>query len=106
ALDTVRALARHANLALKITGAGTLSHAPFPYPDIWDPLARLLEAFGLERCLWGTDWTRATAFLSYAEGVDAFRLNERLDSDERARLMGGNAARLYRWQPADRAPLR
>ncbi|MEQ8659278.1 MAG: amidohydrolase family protein, partial [Gammaproteobacteria bacterium] len=106
ALDSVLALADHPNLAIKITAAATLSHMAFPYADLWDPLARLFDAFGLERCLWGTDWTRATAFLTYAEGVDAFRLSTRLDAHERAMLMGGNSARLYRWQPRGRAPAR
>ncbi len=99
ALDEVLALAGYDNVAIKITGAGTLSHQAFPYADIWDPIARVIEAYGIERCLWGTDWTRATAFLSFAEGVDAFRLNERLTREERGLLMGGNTARLYRWQP-------
>src|SRR5215212_2193638 len=58
-LPTVLALAAHPNIAMKITGAGTLSHEPFPYRDLWEPLGRIFEAFGLERCLWGTDWTRA-----------------------------------------------
>src|SRR5262249_62061797 len=58
-LPKLLALAAHANVAVKISGACTLSHAPFPYPDIWDPLARVFDAFGLHRCLWGTDWTRA-----------------------------------------------
>src|SRR5579871_4864890 len=60
-LPEVLALAELPNVAIKITGAGTLSHQPFPYADIWDSLARIFDAFGLERCLWGTDWTRAVA---------------------------------------------
>ena len=58
-LPKVLALAQYDNVAIKITGAGTLSREKFPYPDIWDPLGRIFDAFGLERCLWGTDWTRA-----------------------------------------------
>ena len=26
---------------------------------------------GLDRCMWGTDWTRATELLTYKEGVAA-----------------------------------
>ena len=33
-LSKLLALATHANVAVKISGACTLSHAPFPYPDI------------------------------------------------------------------------
>jgi predicted TIM-barrel fold metal-dependent hydrolase len=98
-LPQVLALAELPNVAIKITGAGTLSRQPFPYPDIWDPLARIFEAFGLERCLWGTDWTRAVALLTYQQGVEAFRVTDRLSDTERATLMGGALTRIYRWAP-------
>src|SRR5262249_5803956 len=67
-LPKVLALAAHDNVAIKISGACTLSHGPFPFKDIWDPLARIFDAFGFPRCMWGTDWTRAVAFLTYKEG--------------------------------------
>ena len=98
-LPNVLALAAHANIAIKISGACTLSHQPFPYNDIWDTLCRIFDAFGFERCLWGTDWTRAVGLLTYKEGVEAFRVTDRLSASERATLMGGAAARVYRWSP-------
>jgi predicted TIM-barrel fold metal-dependent hydrolase len=101
-LPEVLALAAQPNVAIKITGACTLSHAPFPYPDIWDPLARIFDAFGLDRCLWGTDWTRAVSFLSYEQGVQAFRVSDRLSGADRVKLMGGSLARIYKWAPAAR----
>lgn len=99
ALEQVAALARHDNVVIKISGACTLSHEAFPYADIWAPLARLFDAFGFERCLWGTDWTRATEFLNYQQGVDVFRTHLSLSDSERAALMGGSLTRIYRWTP-------
>jgi len=93
-------LAAHDNVVVKITGACTLSHRPFPYADIWDPLARIFDAFGLDRCMWGTDWTRAVAFLTYAQGVEAFRVTDRLTDADRAVLMGGTAEKVYGWAPS------
>ena len=98
-LSRVLSLASLENVAIKISGACTLSHEPFPYPDIWDPLARIFDAYGFERCMWGTDWTRATALLTYREGVDAFRLAEQLSESERAALMGSSLMQIYRWKP-------
>jgi predicted TIM-barrel fold metal-dependent hydrolase len=98
-LPKVLALAAYPNVAIKITGACTLSHDPFPHRDIWDPLGRIFDAFSLDRCLWGTDWTRAVKLLTYAEGVDAFRLPDRLSDGDRAKLMGGTASRIYVWSP-------
>ncbi len=98
-LPNVLALAAHPNIAIKISGACTLSHEPFPYRDIWDPLGRIFDAFGLSRCLWGTDWTRAVGLLTYAQGVDAFRVTDRLSDADRATLMGGALERVYKWSP-------
>jgi L-fuconolactonase len=96
-LPKVLAMAAHPNIAIKISGACTLSHEPFPYKDIWDPLARIFDAFGLDRCMWGTDWTRAVALLTYEQGVDAFRVTDRLSDRDRAILMGDTLARVYNW---------
>ncbi|MDR3079409.1 MAG: amidohydrolase [Streptomyces sp.] len=98
-LPTVLALAAFPNLSIKISGACTLSRAGFPYPDIWDPLGRIIDAFGLDRCMWGTDWTRAVSLLTYQQGVDAFRVTDRLSDSDRAKLMGGTLTRIYRWEP-------
>ena len=98
-LPKVTALAEYNNIAIKISGACTLSHEPFPYKDIWDPLARFFDAFGFNRCLWGTDWTRAVGLLTYKQGVDAFRVTDRLSDDDRAMLMGGALSRIYNWTP-------
>jgi predicted TIM-barrel fold metal-dependent hydrolase len=99
-LPKLLALAACDNVAVKISGACTLSREPFPYRDIWDPLARVFDAFGFERCMWGTDWTRAVGMLTYKEGVEAFRVTDRLSGDERARLMGGTLQLIYKWEAA------
>jgi predicted TIM-barrel fold metal-dependent hydrolase len=93
-------LAAHDNIVVKITGACTLSHAPFPYHDLWDPLWRIFDAFGFDRCLWGTDWTRAVALLTYEQGVEAFRVTDRLSDSDRAALMGETLQQVYHWSPS------
>jgi L-fuconolactonase len=98
-LPKLLALAPYENVAVKLSGAVTMSKEPYPFRDLWDSLARIFDAFGFDRCLWGTDWTRALAFASYREMVDAFRLTDRLTADERAALMGGSLQKVYRWTP-------
>jgi L-fuconolactonase len=93
-------LAVHDNIAVKISGACTLSHEPFPYKDLWDPLGRIFDAFGFDRCMWGTDWTRAVGLLTYQQGVEAFRVTDRLSDSDRAALMGGALERIYKWSPS------
>jgi predicted TIM-barrel fold metal-dependent hydrolase len=93
-------LAAHDNVRVKISGACTLSHEPFPYKDLWGPLGRIFDAFGFDRCMWGTDWTRAVALLTYEQGVEAFRVTDRLSESDRIALMGETLKRLYKWAPA------
>jgi L-fuconolactonase len=50
--------------------------------------------------MWGTDWTRATALVSYAEAVAAFRDGDWLSPGERAALIGETLERVFRWRPA------
>jgi predicted TIM-barrel fold metal-dependent hydrolase len=99
-LPKLLALAAHSNIAVKISGACTLSHEAFPYRDLWDPLGRIFDAFDFDRCLWGTDWTRAVGLLTYEQGVEAFRVTNRLSDTERAALMGETLARVYGWSPS------
>jgi L-fuconolactonase len=98
-LDKVLALAAHDNIAIKISGACTLSHQPYPYDDIWAPLGKIFSAFGMERCIWGTDWTRAINLLTYKQAVEPFRLTDALSNDERSMLMGGSLTKVYGWAP-------
>ena len=98
-LHNVLSLAECDNVAIKISGACTLSHQPFPYPDIWEPLGKVFDAFGFDRCMWGTDWTRAVNLLTYDQGVEAFRVTDRLSDSERSALMGGALAKIYKSAP-------
>ena len=98
-MANVVSLAAYDNVAIKISGACTLSHQPFPYPDIWEPLGKVFDAFGFDRCMWGTDWTRAVELLTYEQGVEAFRITDQLSEPERSALMGGTLLKIYNWSP-------
>jgi predicted TIM-barrel fold metal-dependent hydrolase len=97
-LDAVLDLAQFENVAIKISGSCTLSKEDFPYLDIWPYLHKIFDAFGLERCLWGTDWTRTSPLLTYREGVDSFKLTNQLTDSEKALLMGKNLMKIYNWK--------
>ena len=98
-LANVLSLAELDNVAIKISGACTLSHQPFPYADIWESLGKIFSAFGFGRCLWGTDWTRAVELLDYEQGVESFRVTDQISDSERSELMGGSLAKIYNWSP-------
>ena len=96
-LPKLLALAAHPNVRVKISGACTMSQEPFPYNDIWDPILRIIDAFGLDRCMWGTDWTRTIGMLTYEQGVTPFRKTNRLSESDKAKLMGGTLEKVYKW---------
>jgi predicted TIM-barrel fold metal-dependent hydrolase len=98
-LPKLLALAKRPNAVVKVSGACTLAREPYPFPDIWDPLQRVFDAWGFDRCLWGTDWTRAFAVVNYEQAVESFRQTNRLSDSERAMLMGGACAKAYGWAP-------
>lgn len=98
-LPDVLDLAQFDNVAIKVSGACTLSHTPYPFPDLWPHLEQIFHAFGLERCLWGTDWTRAVKIVTLQDAVMSFTDSPYLSQSDREMLMGGAAASLYGWQP-------
>ena len=96
-LPKLLVLAAYPNVRVKISGACTLSREPFPYDDIWDPVLRIINAFGIDRCMWGTDWTRTSGMLTYEQGVAPFRNTDRLSDSDRSKLMGGTLKKVYGW---------
>lgn len=57
-LPDLLALARYPNVALKFTGVTSLSKERWPYRDLWPNLLKIVKAYGPERLMWGSDYTR------------------------------------------------
>ena len=57
-LPEMLALARLPNVGVKMSGAPSYSSQPYPYKNIHGYLRQIFEAFGPDRCFWGTDITR------------------------------------------------
>ncbi|MGR3434298.1 MAG: amidohydrolase family protein [Shimia sp.] len=93
----MRALGAETRASCKLSGLVTKA------PDGWSvemlrPYVEvLLDAFGPERLIWGSDWPVCTLAAGYGEWVAATEaLLGRLSETERAAVMGGNAAQVYR----------
>ena len=102
-IDHLVELARRSNVAVKLSGVPALSREPFPFRDLWPHLHRVIRAFGPERCMWGSDFTRVADLHSYRDAVDYMRDTTELSGDEKAMIMAGSLLRLFRWNPAGRA---
>jgi len=69
-----------------------------PYVD------HLLACFGPTRLLWGSDWPVSLLAGGYARWREStLRLLSDLEPDDRAAVLGGNAARFYRLPPGSKS---
>jgi len=69
------ALARHANVAVKVSSLPSFSTQPYPFPNLHPHIRAIHGAFGARRMLWGSDVSRLTS--TYDENVRLF--SEALD---------------------------
>ena len=93
-------LARHDRMFVKISDVKGRSQEPFPFRDMHPFVRALLDAFGVERAMWGTgypghhrvkhNWlSLADELLLVREGYDF------LTGDQKDRLLGGTAAEVW-----------
>jgi predicted TIM-barrel fold metal-dependent hydrolase len=91
------ALARYPNIGLKMSGAPSYSTAPYPYRNIHGYLQRMFDAFGPDRCFWGTDITRMPC--SYRQCVTVFTEElPWLKGRDLERVMGGAIVDWLGWK--------
>jgi predicted TIM-barrel fold metal-dependent hydrolase len=57
-LPVLLGLAKHPNIAVKVTGAPGMTSEPYPFRNLHAPLRAIYDAFGPNRMFWGTDITR------------------------------------------------
>ena len=72
AIDQAIALAKYPNVSIKLSGALGNSLEPYPFRDMTVYLQRLFDAYGPQRCHWGTDITNSFANASYRQRVTHF----------------------------------
>lgn len=96
-LPAILDLARLPNLHLNLTGAPSLSRDPYPYRDLWAPIDRIVAAFGSDRVMWGSDYTRTAALHSYWDGTNYLREVPGLGPAELAAIYGANLRRVFGW---------
>jgi L-fuconolactonase len=94
ALPALLGLASHCNVAVKCIGAPALSRLFFPYQDVREPLLRIIDAFGVSRVMWGSDYTRLRHLSTYSELIGFLREGFGLTYGELAMLQGNSLRHL------------
>ncbi|MEK9281575.1 MULTISPECIES: amidohydrolase family protein [unclassified Bradyrhizobium] len=95
AFQALLAIGRGRDAHIKLSGYYKFSEQPHPYEDAWPFVAALVEAFTLDRCVWGSDYP----FLRAPERLDYGPLLAVLttlfpDADDLHRLLWRTPARL------------
>jgi predicted TIM-barrel fold metal-dependent hydrolase len=49
-------LARTGRVSVKLSGYSKYSHGSYPFEDCWPFVRAVADAFGLDHCLWASDW--------------------------------------------------
>ena len=109
-LPELLALAALPNVAVKFSGAPALSPEPYPFAALWPRLRKIIDAYGPERLMWGTDYTRVTGRhrhprdpggrLSYGELVDFLRYTSEVTEADKAIMFNGAIRKWFGWPDA------
>lgn len=97
-IDQVLALAKFENVSVKFSGAPTLTFDPYPFSQIWPFLHRYVEAFGPERLMWGSDYTRCRGMHNYSEALNFLRYSDELGEQDKELMLGRSLRRILGWE--------
>jgi predicted TIM-barrel fold metal-dependent hydrolase len=120
ALPGLLELARYPKVFVKCCGTPLVSREAYPYNDIWPAFHQILKAFGPERCMWASDYTRMrwglpddpakpglrprSDWKSYADTLYYLLHTSEISQSDKVELFSGAVRRALRW-PADTVAL-
>jgi L-fuconolactonase len=96
-IDQLIAYAKYPNTAVKWGHAPRLSRQPFPFKDLLAQLPRVIDAFGVNRLMWASDYTVTVDHHTYAESLFCLRCADQLSASDKEWLLGKTARQILRW---------
>lgn len=98
AVGQAAALAKHPNISVKLSAAPAYSSEPYPFRDMTGYIQRLFDAYGPQRCYWGTDVTNGFAKASYRQRLAHFTEELKFFSeDDKDWIMGRSILARLKW---------
>lgn len=96
ALASVTGLANFPGPRVKLSGFYALTEPRWDYPHraAWPYVEALVEAYGLDRLLWASDFTPCLNWLSFPQTLGLFQHMSFLTEADREAIEGGNLLRL------------
>ena len=95
--EDIFALAKHKTVMCKLSGMVTEADwQSWKYEDLEPYLDTVLEAFGPERLMFGSDWPVCLVAAEYGEVIGAVERHiSKLSASEQSQIMGSNAIKFY-----------
>ena len=96
-LSEVLRLSKYKNLYAKVDFISTGTEIGYPGSDLHDAALRIIDTYGPERCVWGSNFPNAlwTPKLTYAEHLRIFSEALPLSDEVKAQVLGETARRLW-----------
>lgn len=95
----MRRLAGHSQVFCKLSGLVTEAGAAWRTEDLAPYVAHLVDVFGPQRLIWGSDWPVVLLACDYARWIKTAESLVGNDPAVRRAIFGENAARAYRLKP-------
>jgi predicted TIM-barrel fold metal-dependent hydrolase len=109
ALPGLLSLAKYPNVYVKLCGTPVISKQPYPYSNVWPYIHQILKAFGPERCMWASDFTRMrwgtetpvdksgfpprSDWISYAESLYYMLHSNEISQSDKEHIFNGTVRR-------------
>lgn len=91
-------LAKHPNIYVKVSAIPSYSSQPYPFENVNKYVRQVVDAFGAERCFWGTDLTRQLKHdLTYSDCIEHFTKHMGFTSQQLEWIMGRGICECLGW---------
>ena len=92
------ALAKYPNVSIKMSNLVISSLEPYPFRDLDDHLKRVFDAYGPQRCHWGTDITAQFSRATWSQRVAHFTQELKfLSESDKDWVMGRSILQRLKW---------
>lgn len=92
-------LAKNKNVYIESGGITWLFHKEYyPYPSAIKAIKKAADICGIDKLMWGSDYPRTMTAITYLMSRDFIEKSNELNETEKAKLLGENARKFYRFK--------
>lgn len=97
-IGQVVALAKYPNVSVKLSNLPNASLEPYPFKDLHDHIKRVFDAYGPQRCHWGTDVTNGLTRSDWPQRLRHFTEELKfMSEDDKDWVLGRSILQKLQW---------